>query len=274
MHWVDSQAELSRVAADLAGARALYLDTEFDSGRGETLLCLLQISGGASIHLIDTLRLSSLEALRPVLCDPELEWVVHAGSQDVALVMARVGLSEMPRVFDTQVAWALVSPEHSVSLAYLRFVLLGVRSGKAHQADDWRRRPLPQTQLAYAAQDIEDLPALRNELGRRLAESGRERFVHAASLEAVTPSAADAESLTLEGFRNAWQLDVHSQAALRWLIAWYNGLSAVERAGAPDPKTLLAIAGRLPGAEMISPASRACPAASPRARAQSSRESW
>jgi acetyl/propionyl-CoA carboxylase alpha subunit len=80
------------------------------------------------------------------------------------LLMSRLRLDARPRVFDTQVAWALVTAEASVSLAYLVFRVLGLRTTKAHQADDWMRRPLPTNQLAYAACDVAHLPELRARL--------------------------------------------------------------------------------------------------------------
>jgi ribonuclease D len=58
--------------------------------------------------------------------------------------------------------------------------------------------------------------------------------------------------LSLASFRNAWQLDKHSQAALRFLVDWYNGLALNQRVRAPEAKVLLSIASRLPqtGAEL------------------------
>jgi ribonuclease D len=246
MELLDNPRGLALVAESLERASTLYLDTEFDSGRQGTELCVIQISDGTRIHLIDALRLRSLDALGPVLSAPDKEWVLHAAFQDVELLSERLRLENVPRVFDTQIAWALTSAEFSVSLPYLRFQLLGTRSGKSHQADDWRRRPLPAAQLAYAASDIEDLPALHRALVERLGSLGREHLVHAASTEPFRTPRDAPESLSLDSFRNAWQLDVHSQAALRALVTWYNDLGSADRANAPEVKTLLAIANRLP----------------------------
>ena len=149
-------------------------------------------------------------------------------------------------MFDTQVAWALLGAEYSVSLSYLQYRLLGIRTGKAHQADDWKRRPLPASQLAYAAADIVHLPELRRLLGERTAELGREQMVIEASRETVWPEPEPPMPLSLESFRNAWQLEEKNQAALRALIEWFNALDARQRSRAPEPKTLLSIAARLP----------------------------
>lgn len=246
MQLVDSRRDLEAAAAALAGAKTLYFDTEFESNRDGTTLSLVQLSRGEEIYLFDALRLTSLEPLAPVLGHADATWVVHAGLQDVPLVADRLGLRGPPRVFDTQVAWALLGPEWSVSLAYLVYRVLGIRTGKSHQADDWRRRPLPAAQLAYAAGDIEHLPAIHAELEQRATDLGRAAMVIEASAEIVWPEREPPGELSLDTFRNAWQLDRHGQAALRWLASWYNGLDPRERLRAPEPKTLFAIASRLP----------------------------
>src|SRR6187551_357357 len=104
--FVDSQEGLERAASALASCPRLYLDTEFESGRGPTRLCLLQISSGTDIFLVDTLKLGRLEPLAAALARPDVEWVFHAGLQDLALIEQRLHLRAPPRLFDTQVAYA------------------------------------------------------------------------------------------------------------------------------------------------------------------------
>jgi ribonuclease D len=149
-------------------------------------------------------------------------------------------------VFDTQIAWSMTTVEHSVSLAYAQFRALGLRAAKAHQADDWVRRPLPASQLAYAAADVEHLPELYAFLKQRVTALGRAELVPLASAESIWTESAPATLLALDSFRNAWQLDHQGQAALRYLIQWFNQLPERERENAPENKTLLSLASRLP----------------------------
>jgi ribonuclease D len=243
---VDTSAALEAACRELTGAATVYLDTEFESSRQGTQLCLLQITRGDKIWLIDAVRLSALEPLAGALGAETQQWVLHAGQQDLPLLLSRLRLQRPPRLFDTQIAWALLGPENSVSLAYLQYRLLGLRSSKPHQADDWLRRPMSASQLEYAASDVAHLPALHQELLRRASAHAREPIIEQASLEALWPESEPAPVLSLDSFRNAWQLDRQGQAALRFLIKWYNELDASARDQAPEAKTLLSIASRLP----------------------------
>jgi ribonuclease D len=244
---VDTDAGLAEVARALGGASTYFLDTEFESNRDGKTLSLLQVSAGGDVHLVDALKLRRLAPLGHVLGRPEVTWVLHAGLQDVELLADRLPLRELPRLFDTQVAWALLGPEASVSLAYLQYRLLGLRAMKPHQADDWMRRPLPRSQLEYAASDIAHLPELHRALIERATELDRADLITAASREILLPVPDDSTAtLSLASFRNAWQLDPPAQAALRFLIEWQRTLPAPERGAGLGMKTLLAIAGRLP----------------------------
>ncbi|MEO8901744.1 MAG: hypothetical protein ABI488_08105 [Polyangiaceae bacterium] len=238
-------SELAALNQALRGAPTLYLDTEFESNRSGIELCLLQISTGAEIYLVDAIAIRDLRPLAEAF-QSDAEWVLHAGQQDVMLLGDRLDLHKRPRVFDTQIAWSLSTVEHSVSLAYAQFRALGLRATKAHQADDWVRRPLPASQLAYAAADVEHLPDLYAFLKQRVTALGRAEVVPIASAESIWAEGAPASLLALDSFRNAWQLDHKGQAALRYLIEWFNQLPERERENAPENKTLLSLASRQP----------------------------
>src|SRR6187431_1991978 len=88
--FVDSQEGLDRAASALAACPRLYLDTEFESRRGSTRLCLLQIASGTETFLVDTLKLGRLDVLTGALARPDVQWVFHAGLQDLALIEQRL----------------------------------------------------------------------------------------------------------------------------------------------------------------------------------------
>lgn len=236
--------ELALGIRELEGAPRYYIDTEFESSKRGKQLSLIQISRGDEVYVVDVLGQTSVADLGAVIFAPGTEWVLHAGLQDVELLLAEFERTEPPSLFDTQVVWGLLGPEASVSLAFLQFRVLGVRSSKGYQADDWLRRPLPKAQLEYAASDIVHLPSLEGELRKRARELGREHVIPDVCRELLLPEPQGATPLGFESFRNAWQLDGAGQSALRALIAWYNALGPGENQ--VQSRTLLSIASRMP----------------------------
>lgn len=246
MRFIQRDEDLAAAKEHLAGAPVYYIDTEFDATRRQTTLSVVQVSRGDEIFLFDALSLTQLGELGDVMVRDDAEWVLHAGLADVELLLERFRKPKPPKLFDTQVAWALLGPEMSVSLAYLQYQILGLRTMKTHQADDWMRRPLPDAQLRYAATDIEHLPVIFDTLRERLTAQGRLDLVAELCREMLWPKPELPPPLTLSSFRNAWQLHANNQAALRFLMEWYNGLPAWERDRVPQSKTLLSIASRMP----------------------------
>ncbi len=242
---VSTSLELAAAAGALDGATRYFIDTEFESTPGSRKLALLQVSrGGDEVFLVDTLKLAALEPLAKTLGRADAEWVLHAGKFDVELLGAALRMEAPPRIFDTQVAWALLGPEYPVALAYLLYKVLGLRSMKGEQAGDWMRRPLSPEQIEYAAEDVAHLPELRDTLGGRLREKNREELALAASAEACLQEPEKA--LTLDDFRNAWQLDGPGLAVLRHLIETHNALPEEERGMSLPPRAFLAVAKLIP----------------------------
>jgi ribonuclease D len=244
--FVEKPAQLASLADDLGHDSLYCLDTEFDSRASRVTLCLIQLVANDEIYIIDTLALRDLQPLTEHLGNPNCTWIFHGGHQDVPLLRRALGLSQLPRLFDTQIVWGLSSPEPATSFAYLNYRLLGIRGSKQHQTDDWMRRPLTHSQIDYAAHDVETLPRLYQLLSQRVTDLGRHRQATDACQEILGGAQACWEPLTLESYRNAWQLQPAGQRALSDLIDWYNALTPHDRDSAPESKLLWSMANRLP----------------------------
>src|ERR1700728_3754915 len=90
-------ASSEEVAAAASAARAtgrVGIDTEFMSeGRYRALLCLVQVAvdnpqpgGEPLIFLIDSLTDVDVRPLAELLGDPDIQVILHAGRQDVAIL--------------------------------------------------------------------------------------------------------------------------------------------------------------------------------------------
>ncbi len=180
---MSASSDRDRLRALADGARAsgrLALDTEFmGEGRYRTLLCLVQLAIPASedatehILVVDPLPENfDGSALAEVLADPEIQVVVHAGRQDIALVRRRFD-TEVTGVFDTQVAAGFAGMGAQSSYDSLLAEILGLRVAKTASFTRWDARPLSPEQLAYAREDVVHLLELAAKLEHRLTELGR-----------------------------------------------------------------------------------------------------
>ena len=154
------------------------IDTEFvGEGRYRTLLCVIQIvvsdDEGLEVVVLDALDESTgLAPLAELLSNPEIEVVVHAGRQDIAL-LRRCANTEVNRIFDTQVAAGFAGLSAQAGYDTLLREVLGVRVQKTASYTRWDRRPLDAEQLAYAREDVLHLLDLAEELERSLGDNGR-----------------------------------------------------------------------------------------------------
>jgi ribonuclease D len=161
------------IAERARSAGRLGLDTEFmPEGRYRPLLCLVQISAGGEVDVLDPLAGFDPAPLAAVLADPQVEVVVHAGRQDVA-ILRREWSIDFTNVFDTQVAAGFAGSSAQAGYNGLLHDVLRIRLPKTASFTRWDARPLTDEQLRYARGDVEHLMPLADEIRRRLEERGR-----------------------------------------------------------------------------------------------------
>ena len=217
---ITNQDDLARLAAHLAGARAIALDTEFLRERTyRAELCLLQFADARAPVCIDPLALRDLAPLGAVLRERGPLKVMHASRQDIEVLMPAVGLTAP--VFDTQIAAALAGLPAQIGYAELVRRTFGVMLGKAHTRADWSARPLTPDQIAYALDDVRYLLPLEEHLTAELARLGRSQW-----LAEELASLADPAAYAVEP-EDAWQrlrglhgLDAPRTRLARGLAAW------------------------------------------------------
>lgn len=250
--WIRTPAQLDELVAELAGVRAIGLDTEADSlHHYAEQVCLIQLTAyrGAS-WLIDPLAVPDLAPLAPILADPTVVKVLHGGDNDVTSLRRDFGFT-FRTIFDTAIAARLLG-DAEVGLQALVRAELGVELSKGSQRDDWSKRPLTAKQEAYALADVAHLMALATRLTARLAEAGRTEWAREefAALASLVP--APSTRTEPDGFRRikgSAALSRRQQAVLRELYVWREA-----RAAAADrppfkivgPEVLLALAEASP----------------------------
>ena len=222
-----TSADIGALATRARERGRLGIDTEFMSeGRYRALLCLVQVGVDPpgdgeppEIVLIDTLTDVDVRPLALLLADPEIEVVLHAGRQDVA-ILRRVWRTQLTNIFDTQIAAGFAGASAQSGYGNLLAQVLGRRVGKTASYTRWDVRPLTEEQLSYAAEDVVHLLELADELQSRLAKSGRLEWAReeCRRLESATDE-RDPET-AWERLPRVGQLDPRSRAVAKELAAW------------------------------------------------------
>ena len=172
MEFIRQDERLEALAVQLSGAGLLAIDTEAAGyHRYHDRICLLQVSTRTDTWVIDTLAVSDIAPLTPLLASDAVEVVLHDADYDLRLLARDYGV-RVTHLFDTKLAAQLLG-EPQIGLASLLEKHLGVKLDKKHQRADWAQRPLPEDMIAYAAEDTKHLAALRDVLRRALERANR-----------------------------------------------------------------------------------------------------
>jgi ribonuclease D len=223
----DPAQELARLATEHG---QLAIDTEFVSERRyQALLCLAQVAvpdpsqaGGVRTEVLDPLddskRLDPAPLAR-VLADPDVEIVVHAGRQDVA-ILRRTWETDVVNVFDTQVAAGFLGMGNQKGYESLARRVLGIQLRGGEGFTRWDKRPLTERQLTYAADDARCLLALGDAIARELRDTGRLEWAREECRIVERSNDERSPERAYEKLPNLRRLDGRQRAAARQLCEW------------------------------------------------------
>ncbi|HZH43035.1 MAG TPA: ribonuclease D [Lysobacter sp.] len=220
--WIRHPADLA--ARFVTPPARIGLDTEFIRERTYwPQLALVQIALGAGdddILLVDPLEPGMTQAVAAILADARVLKIMHSPSEDLVAFMRACGTVPRP-LFDTQLAAALCGIGAGIGYQKLVEQITGVTLEKGETRSDWLRRPLSPAQLHYAADDVRHLFALHDALTARLAELGRERWLHEDAERILRNAEHEApERWPHLSLRSAQFLDRDAQRRLLRLLRW------------------------------------------------------
>ena len=217
--WIDRTEtlhELSQHSGPLIG-----LDTEFM--RPDTFapkLALIQIEIAGHIALIDPVGDIDLGGLGARLGDPETISIMHSASEDLDALSPLLPNS-LGTLFDTQIAAAFAGLGPGLGYQKLVLAVCDVDLPKGETRSDWLKRPLSDSQLEYAAQDVVHLPTLHADLSARLARRGFADW-HAEDCARLVERARHREPdlQPQTNYRGAADWTREQQALLRRVLIW------------------------------------------------------
>ncbi|MFP4069029.1 MAG: ribonuclease D [Opitutales bacterium] len=145
-----------QAAVDKARAGgAVGVDTEFVWNRTYyPTLGVVQIGyPDRSAELIDAPAITDWSPLAELMSDPATVKILHDAQQDLSILHRACG-GYPKNIFDTQRSAGFVGLSSTISLSELLKTLLKVRLAKTETQSDWLARPLTESQLKYAADDV------------------------------------------------------------------------------------------------------------------------
>jgi len=171
--YIDSIQDLAFLNRELLLKPYLGVDTEFRRTTKDNMrLALLQVNDGEEIYLIDAVSIGDPEDNCDFLLSNSVKKIFHSCKEDLEAIHSWTG-SVMKNLFDTQLANAFLDGHYSIGYQGLVEERLDIILDKKETRSNWIRRPLSDSQLSYAASDVEYLIYLFIEQERALIESNK-----------------------------------------------------------------------------------------------------
>lgn len=150
--------------------------------------------------------------------------ILHAGHHDLAL-LSPFGAIDSKRVFDTQLAAGLTGSGYPISLGQILEKELKLKVSKTEGLSDWSCRPPNPEQIAYAAEDVLHLHALKAALlSQECAVPMNQAVPSLLEENLVVPS----DNHLWKRFRAAGILDDRGREVLRRTAIWRNRVAKEE----------------------------------------------
>ena len=155
MKLINTEEGLIDVVKKGLSAGAVALDTEFVWEKTYyPILGLIQVGyPDGSVDLIDGVSINDFSALGQLLSDVNTVKILHDAVQDL-VILTRVSKAFPKNIFDTQRAAGFVGLSSSISLSELLKKVLSIRIEKSETKSNWVARPLSDSQIEYAREDV------------------------------------------------------------------------------------------------------------------------
>ena len=219
--YIDSQEKLEAFLQRARSSSLLAIDTEFLRERTYyPKLCLMQIATDDEVVIIDPFAVEDLTVMAGILTDESIVKVFHAGYQDIEIILYDIGCVPTP-LFDTQVAAALLGQTQQIGYGALVHAMCGVKLKKTDSFTDWSARPLTESQIQYAKDDVEYLPRIYHAMIEELRKKGRLDWLKADFQEmAREEHYREDERERFRRLKHVTQLSRRQMAAAREMAAW------------------------------------------------------
>ena len=155
--YIDSIEDLSYLNQELIKKPYLGVDTEFRRTTKDNMrLALLQVNDEEEVYLIDSILIKDPGEHVSFLFSDSVIKILHSCKEDLEAIYSWTR-KEMKNIFDTQLANSFLDGDFTIGYQGLVAQELGITLNKNETRSNWIRRPLSDSQLKYAALDVEYL---------------------------------------------------------------------------------------------------------------------
>lgn len=172
-HLIDKNNDLESLDKELIKEPFVSIDTEFRRTSKESIdLSLIQVNNSEETFLIDCILIGEYQHNCNFLSSTKVRKILHSHREDIEAIYSWTQL-ELKNIFDTQLANAFLGGSFSIGYRNLVHEKLGILIDKDETRSNWIRRPLRDSQLKYAADDVQFLIDLFIEQKKDLHESNK-----------------------------------------------------------------------------------------------------
>lgn len=191
------------------------MDTEFR--RRDTFYpqpALLQVCWDEIAFLIDPLTIDDPGPVIDLMTSPGVMKLIHSPSEDLEVFDYWLGVLPAP-LFDTQRALAFLGQGFGVGYRAIVELYRGLQLDKDETQSNWLQRPLTDTQLTYAMQDVTHLRGIGEEIVAACDALERRDWVLEDTAK-IKPGGRG----PLSKFKSAWKLSAIEQQVIVDLVSW------------------------------------------------------
>ena len=174
---INSLEDLKTLNQELILKSHIGVDTEFRrTTKTNMRLSLLQDNDGEEIYLIDCIAIGDPKDECAFLYSDSVTKILHSCKEDLEATYSWTK-RKMENIFDTQLAYSFLGKDYSISYQGLVEERLEITLEKKETRSNWLRRPLTDSQLKYAALDVEYLLPLYEELRNELLQNDKLKWL-------------------------------------------------------------------------------------------------
>ena len=154
---IETPEDLDILNKELLSRPYIAVDTEFKrKGKKDIKLALIQVNDSEETFIIDCLKIRNANDICSFVSSTEVKKIFHSYKEDAEAIFSWTN-QILTNVFDTQLANAFLGGSFSIGYRDLVFNKLDVLIDKDETRSNWLKRPLRDSQLDYAATDVEFL---------------------------------------------------------------------------------------------------------------------